>query len=534
VRLIPLIAVLLLSLFLESALCEEAKEAPSISLPTIRIYGERRPEEVSFGEKKGPDRGLRFQADRPLGEKGILDLEGVSGIPGKKPLAEASHRKPEGIFSIGVKYGTFDSSELIIKLGGEKDQGGFSFGAGHTSTEGHVEGSKSSLGGAETAIMFRMSNRLIGYLGARGFGGQEGLWRFNEVRDTESWEGLLRLNLDLDKLMDISFNFDFHSLRLSDRNSGRWANENRSSIELNGNFISEKVSVRGEMGYNADFLRRNLEKEKHALFRSSAFCRFPTRENLVIGLGVSFYYLRMGGNRSLLQPFGAGELLFADDRVKLLIRFRPRLEVGSLADAYHENRFLNLWSPFPYRKRPFDLTGELWLKTRDKLETGLEVKYALERSYPVWTDSSSTWALSPGDLVGRADMGLRMRGKLSERLSMSANLSLTDARFRSGDRERKVPYVPRWKGRLDVKLRILRRLFLYGKIEALGRRYASYRGSDTLSPYIIAGIEVSQYIGSGFRFYICGDNILGKKYEIWRGYTMPGAGWYVGVENLWL
>ncbi len=530
VFLVSILSILLLSV---NAPCEEG----DISLPTIKIYGERKLEEVMFGEKKELSRALSFQADRPFGEREIIDLEGISGIPEKKPLMEISPGNPKGIFSIGVRYGKFDSSELMMEIGGEKDVGGFFFGAKHMSSEGHVEGSKSSLGGAETAIMFRMSDRLTGYLGAKGFGGQEGLWRFSEVRDTESWEGLLRLNFAFDKLMDANLNFGFNSLRLSDRGSSNWANENRSSIEMNGSFTSEKLSLRGRIGYDADFLRRcNVGKEKQFLFRSSGLCRFPLREDFVAGFGMSLYHLGGDKTKAVSYFFGSGEVLFVRSRIRYLIRFKPGLSMGSLSDAYSENHFLDLRPSFPYRKRPFDLTNEFWFEVWDNLEAGIKAGYTIERNFPVWVESdSSTWTYGPGELVGKSGLELAMRGKMWERFSVYTSFNLVDSKFRSGDRDRKVPYVPGRVGKLDLGLKVFRRLFLYGKIEVLGRRYvAPVPNSDTLDPYFLASFEISQYIGSGFRLYVYGDNIFGEKYEVWKGYTMPGTAWYVGIENLWL
>lgn len=225
------------------------------------------------------------------------------------------------------------------------------------------------------------------------------------------------------------------------------------------------------------------------------------------------------GRGGWLRPWGAVDLLMGR-RMRLFLRSSPGVELVSLRKRLQENPFLDGRGKSYLRDRRVDLVGGV----RASFSAGelmLFLRYADVDGFPIWRKADGLWKFTPEEVRVEELRGFGSGRACEVRWEVRA----VARRATRTDRGR-VPYLPDVEGTLGVLKRV------WGmEWEVQG----SYLGptSDTdgrwRKPLFLLDLEISRSVGPVEVFLSLG-NLSGEREGIWEDEPLPGRELCGGVR----
>ncbi|MEJ2633723.1 MAG: TonB-dependent receptor [Calditrichia bacterium] len=227
------------------------------------------------------------------------------------------------------------------------------------------------------------------------------------------------------------------------------------------------------------------------------------------------------------------------------IGYRPGAEVFTLRDMVKSLPFSDI-SQMRITNYKSRLESSLEINVSGKLSFGLSGNISRADNYlaPVATADSLQavfppkgypgWVYGTLDEIELREVQTKFRWDIVKKLHVSGWLTARNSEIQKYSNAvvigKKVPYLPDLNFDAKIGWNFYRMHEIALMTDYVGSRYNDLQNKIKLNDYLLLNARLGLMFTPKIEFYLEGRNLLGRKYEIWKGFQAPGLNTYAGLR----
>jgi len=440
----------------------------------------------------------------------------------------------------------------------------------------------SSFGTARTYVERMLNGARIskfGYLISGGYQSSEG---FRQNSEFNSKDCNLKLEYELNGENNLKLNSGFYKSRVGTPGSTIWGIDEDDKLDtlkrffdFNWGFKPDEttgISARAYQNYdrlefieNSTTYDKNIHSTTVRGFDLQFDKQFMDGYGIVAGLNYvknmndsttsakHKYNVRAGYLENRLDLFDKKLNLNlsarVDDYSNFGTEFNPSLSAlykmsegikfhGSVSRSFRAPTFNDLYWPTtiwesgnPNLKPEKGITEELGVEARinSRLVSGLTYFHSDFKDLIQWSPDEN-WVWRPENVSSAAIDGIELENKIFISDNLDLDINYTYLVARDEDTHKYLVYQPMNKVDTCLRYRGYNGLTVEFKGQYTGHRFGNAANTDKVKHFFVLGISVSKKFKTGVTCFAHIDNLTNRKYQVIRGFPMPGFSFTGGVK----